>query len=157
MTNRIKEFIFLSLTKISRYRWLLHWFSLSMVSSRAFNLHHVTSPSLAGWLFVFQPMASWSHNGCCSSKYLTSQLCLKSERTMPSRGEGKVRKKNERDREKETISHYFHILWRSKIFSQSCSADFTWSHWPELSNMTPLKSRALCLGFVGRKEERECL
>ena len=108
-----------------------------MVSSRTSS---VISPSLVCWLFALQPMASWPQNGCHSSKYLTSQLCLKSERTILSRGEGKVRKK-------ETISHYFHILWRSKMSSRSASVDFTRSHWPELSPRTSLKSRALRLGF----------
>lgn len=125
-----------------------------MVSPRGFSLHHVTSPSLVCWLFVLQPMASWSPNGCDSSRYFTSQQCLKLEGKTPSKGEEKWERKM-RERKKETLSYYFHILWKSKIFSQSSSADFTWSHWPELGHMTPLRSRDLCLGFIGREEGGE--
>ena len=97
-----------------------------MVSSHTSNLHHITSPSLLRWLFVLQPMASWSQDGCCSSKHLTSQLCLKSERTIPSRGEGKVRKKNE-------LSHIIFTFYEGAKYlprvPQLISADLIGQNW----------------------------
>ena len=97
-----------------------------MVSSHTSNLHHITSPSLVRWLFVLHPMASWSQNGCCRSKYLTSQLCLKSERTIPSRGEGKVRKKNK-------LSHIIFTFYEGAKYlprvPQLISADLIGQNW----------------------------